>query len=69
MFRILINSYTIVSPPVRGYNPRALASGLPPVQANKPWDNYHIYIYTPPFAQNEIFRAISEKGGIIYIDV
>ena len=27
----------MVCPPVRGNNPRALASGLSPVQADKPW--------------------------------
>ena len=35
LFLMLSNSYTIVCPPVRGDNPRALASGLSPVQADK----------------------------------
>ena len=35
----LYNSYTTVYPPVRGDNPRALASGVSPVQADKPWYN------------------------------
>ena len=35
-------TYTMVCPPVRGDNPRALASGLSPVQADKPWYNYFI---------------------------
>ena len=38
----LSNSYTAVCPPVRGDNPRALASGLAPVQADKPFYNYFI---------------------------
>ena len=29
-------------PPVRGDNPRALASGLSNVQADNPWYNYSI---------------------------
>ena len=36
------NSYITVCPPVRGDNPRALASGLSPVHADKPWYNYFI---------------------------
>ena len=39
---VLSNSYTMVCPPVRGDNPRALASGLSPVQADEPWYNYFI---------------------------
>ena len=35
-------SYTTVCPPVRGDNPLDLASGLSPVQADKPWYNYFI---------------------------
>ena len=31
------NSYTMGCPPVRGDNPRALASGLSYVQADNPW--------------------------------
>ena len=38
------NSYTMVCPPVQEDNPRALASGLSPVQADKPWYNY----FMPP---------------------
>ena len=30
------NNYTAVCPPVRGENPRALASGFSPVQADNP---------------------------------
>ena len=36
------NSYTMGCPPVRGDNPRALASGLSYVQVEKPWYNYFI---------------------------
>ena len=35
-------SQTTVCPTVRGDNPRALASGLSPVQVDKPWNNYFI---------------------------
>ena len=35
-------SYTMVCPPLRGDNSRALASGLSPLQADKPWYNYFI---------------------------
>ena len=38
------NSYTMVCSPVRGVNPRALASGLSPVQADKLWYNYFILL-------------------------
>ena len=37
---IFSSSYTMVCPPVRGDNPRALARGLSPVQADKPLYNY-----------------------------
>ena len=36
------NSYTMGCPPVRGDNPRALASGLSFVQVDNPWFNYFI---------------------------
>ena len=36
------NSYTMGCPPVRGDNPRALASGLSYVQVDNPWYNYFI---------------------------
>ena len=35
-------SYTMICPPVNGGNPQAVASGLSPVQADKPWYNYFI---------------------------
>ena len=37
-------SYTMGCPPVRGDNPRALASGLSYVQVDNPWYNY----FMPP---------------------
>ena len=40
------NSYTMICPSVRGDNPRALASGLSPVQADKPCCSYFIPLYT-----------------------
>ena len=36
------NSYTMGCPPVRGDNPRALASGLSYVQVDNPWYKYFI---------------------------
>ena len=67
--KVLSNSYTKVCPPVRGDNPRALASGLFPVQAGKPWYIYFI----PPSSVYTLFCmkyftlkfAISGKGGLI----
>ena len=51
-------------PPVRGDNPRALASGLSYVQVDK----HGITIYTTyisvDLAHREIFRAKVGKGGI-----
>ena len=38
----MCKSYTIGCPPVRGDNPRALASGLSNVQMDNPWYNYFI---------------------------
>ena len=38
----LSNSYTMGCPPVRGDNPRAVASGLSYVQVDNPWYNYFI---------------------------
>ena len=39
---IRCNCYTTVCLPLRGENPRALASRLSPVHADKPWYNYFI---------------------------
>ena len=58
----------MVCPPVRGDNPRALASGLSPVQVDKPWYNYFI----PPFLMHTLLSmthlmlkfANSSKAGI-----
>ena len=51
-------------PPVREYNPRALASGISYVQVDK----HGITIYTTyisvDLAQHEIYRAKVGKGGI-----
>ena len=65
----LCNSYTTVCPPVRGDNPRASASGLSPVQVDKPW---YIYfkssssVWTLLSMKNIVFKlAISGKDGII----
>ena len=38
----LSKSKTMVYLPVWGHNPQALASGLSPIQADKPWYNYFI---------------------------
>ena len=51
-------------PPVRGDNPRALASGLSYVQVNKLGIFYTTYI-SVHHAQHEIFRAKVGKGGIM----
>ena len=52
------------SPPVRGDNPRALASGLSYVRVDK----HGITLYTTDIsvdlAHHEIFRAKVGKGGI-----
>ena len=56
----LCNNYTMVCPSVRGDTPRALASGLSPVQADNPWYYYLIHLYHPQkcrLVQKEIFRA------------
>ena len=39
LFLLLRNSYTMGCPPVRGDNPRALASGLSYVKVDNPWYN------------------------------
>ena len=50
-------------PPVRGDNPRALASGLSYVQMDKHGIFYTTYI-SVDLAHREIFRAKVGKGGI-----
>ena len=60
----LSKSYTMGCPPVRGDNPRALASELSYVQVDK----HGITIYTTyislDLAHNEKFRTKVGKGGI-----
>ena len=43
---VACNCYATVCPPVQGDNPRALASGLSSVQANKP--RYTCNYFIPP---------------------
>ena len=50
-------------PPVRGNNPRALASGLSYVQVNKHGIIYTTYI-SVDLAHHEVFHAKVGKGGI-----
>ena len=56
-------SYTMGCPPVRGDNPRALASGLSYVQMDKHGITipYHLSV---DLAHHEISRAKVGKGGI-----
>ena len=58
------NSYTIGCPPVRGDNPRALASGLSYVQVDKHGITILYYLHQCRLANHEIFRAKVGKGGI-----
>ena len=57
------NSYTMGCPPVRGDNPRALASGLSYVHVDKHGIIYNTYI-SVDLAHHEMFRAKVGKGGI-----
>ena len=63
------NSYIIGCPPVRGDNPRVLASGLSNIQSYK----HGITIYTTyinvDLAHHEVFRAKVGKGGIKWCKV
>ena len=58
----------MVCPPVRGDNPRALARGLSPVQADKPWYYYfYITLKSVDLGCMKYFMlkfAISGKSGI-----
>ena len=67
-YHCISNSYTMGCPPVRGDNPRALASGLSYVQADKHGMSilYHLHQCRPCTSQ-EIFRAKVGKGGITII--
>ena len=62
---IVCNRYTMGCPPLRGDNPRALASGLSYVHVDK----HGITIYTTyisvDLSHHEILRAKVGKGGII----
>ena len=64
--------YTMACPPVRGDNPRALASGLSYVQVDKHGITilWHLYQFRP---DNEIVRAKVGNGGadmrILYLPI
>ena len=61
----ICNSYTMVCPTVRGDNPRALASGSSPAQADKPWCNYLYRPQTLLSVEYIVLKfAISDKGGM-----
>ena len=51
------NSYTMGCRPVRGDNPRAIASGLSYVQVDNPWYNFYTTHISVDQAHYEIFRA------------
>ena len=56
-------SYTIVCPPVRGDNPRALASGLFPVQV----DNHgitNLYYISVEHVHYDVFHGKVDNGSI-----
>ena len=61
----LSNIYTMGCPPVRGDNPRALASGLSYVHVDKHAMNILYHLHQCYLAQHEIVRAKVGKGGII----
>ena len=64
IFSLLFNSYTMGCPPVRGDNPRALASGLSYVQVDKHGIAilYYLHLYIiVDLAHHELFHA---KVGI-----
>ena len=60
--KIICNSYTMACLPVRGDNPRALASVLSYVQVDK--HGITILYHIVDLAHHEIFRAKVGKGGI-----
>ena len=70
----LRNSYTMGCLPVRGINPRALASGFPYVQVDKHrvlpvlFYTCTTYICVDP-AHDEIFRAKVGKGGQLFFNI
>ena len=57
-FAKFCNGYTCMGcPPVRGYNPRALASGFSYVQVDKHSITVYITYISVDLANHEIFRA------------
>ena len=67
--RQISNSYAMACPPVRGDNPRALASGLSYVQMDKQGITilYHLHKWiSVDLVHHEIFHAKVGKGGITY---
>ena len=52
-------------PPVRGGNPRALASGLSCVQVDNMVQLFYTTSITVGLAHHELFRAKVCKGGIV----
>ena len=56
------NSYSMVCPPVCGDNIRALASGLSPVQVDKPLFNY--FIPPTPVHTLHITNLFCAKVGV-----
>ena len=58
------NSYTMGCPPVRGDNPRALASGLSYVQVDKHGINIYTTYISVDVAHHDISYAKVGKGGI-----
>ena len=65
MVNMLSNSYTMGCPPVRGDNPRALASGLSYVQVDKHCITIYTTIISVDHAHHKIFHAKVCKGGIM----
>ena len=60
----LSNSYTMGCPPVRGDNPRALASGLSYVQAGKHGITILYHLHRVDLAHQVMFHAKVGKCGI-----
>ena len=58
------NSYTMGCLPVRGDNPRALASGLSYVQVDKHGITFYTTYINIDHAHHKIFHACVGKGGI-----
>ena len=63
-FRRTSNSYIMGCPPVRGDNPRALASGLSYVQVDKHGKLFYTTNISVDRAHHEIFHAKDGKGGL-----